>query len=59
MQPRKRRVQGTEQFWCAAGAAALVPWRADYLSDDAPRDDLFEQRQRDATGQRPYRRVAA
>lgn len=54
-----QRVKGTEKFWCAEGAEAIVQLRADYLSDDAPLDDFFERRQRDATGQRPYRRTAA
>jgi hypothetical protein len=54
-----QRVKGTEKFWCASGAEAIVQLRADYLSDDEPLDDFFERRQRDATGQRPYRRPAA
>jgi hypothetical protein len=48
-----RRVKGTEKFWCGDGAEAIVPLRADYLSDDQPLDDFFEQRQQDASGQRP------
>jgi len=54
-----RRVKGTEKFWCGEGAEAIVQLRADYLSDDQPLDDFFEKRQRDASGQRPYRRTAA
>ncbi len=54
-----RRVKGTEKFWCASGAEAIVQLRADYLSDDEPLDDFFQQRQQNATGQRPYRRAAA
>jgi hypothetical protein len=33
--------------------------RTDYLSDDQPLDDFFQQRQQNATGQRPYRRAVA
>jgi hypothetical protein len=54
-----QRVKGTEKFWCTSGAEAIVQLRADYLSDGEPLDDFFEQRQRGATGQRPYRRAAA
>jgi hypothetical protein len=54
-----RRVKGTEKFWCGSGAEAIVQLRADYLSDDQPLDDFFQQRQRHASGQRPYRRGAA
>ena len=54
-----QRVKGTEKFWCAEGAEAIVQLRADYLSDDQPLDDFFEQRQQNATGQRPYRREPA
>lgn len=54
-----QRVKGTEKFWCAEGAEAIVQLRADYLSDGEPLDDFFQQRQQNATGQRPYRRPAA
>jgi hypothetical protein len=54
-----QRVKGTEKFWCAEGAEAIVQLRADHLSDGEPLDDFFERRQQDATGQRPYRRPAA
>jgi len=53
-----RRVKGTEKFWCGEGAEAILQLRVDYLSDDQPLDDFFEKRQREATGQRPYRRAA-
>src|SRR5262249_52423408 len=36
---------------------AIVPLRADHLSDDAPLEQFFQQRQANATGQRPYRCV--
>jgi hypothetical protein len=54
-----QRVKGTEKFWCSEGAEAIVQLRADYLSDGEPLDDFFEQRQANASGQRPYRRPAA
>lgn len=54
-----QRVRGTEKFWCSEGAEAIVQLRADYLSDDQPLDGFFQRRQRDASGQRPYRRAAA
>jgi hypothetical protein len=49
------RVKGSEKFWCQHGAEAIVQLRADHLSDDAPLDAFFQQRQANATGQRPYR----
>jgi hypothetical protein len=55
VQQLNQRVQGTEKFWCSAGAESIVPLRADYRSDDRPLDDFFQQRQRHATGQRRYR----
>jgi hypothetical protein len=54
-----QRVKGTEKFWCSEGAEAIVQLRADYLSDDQPLNDFFQRRQRDASGQRPYRRATA
>lgn len=53
-----QRVKGTEKFWGTEGAEAIVQLRADYLSDDEPLDDFFQQRQANASGQRPYRRAA-
>ena len=52
------RVKGSEKFWCNEGAEAIVQLRADHLSDGAPLDDFWQQRQAAATGQRPYRRSA-
>jgi hypothetical protein len=52
------RVKGSEKFWCQQGAEAIVQLRADHLSDDAPLDEFFQQRQANATGQRHYRRAA-
>ena len=54
-----QRVKGTEKFWCGQGAEAIVQLRADYLSDDEPLETFFQQRQHDATGQRPYRHTVA
>lgn len=53
-----QRVKGSEKFWCQQGAEAIVPLRADHLSDDAPLDEFWKHRQDTATGQRPYRRSA-
>lgn len=53
-----QRVKGSEKFWCALGAEAIVQLRADYLSDDETLNDFFDRRQQNATGQRPYRRTA-
>jgi hypothetical protein len=52
------RVKGSEKFWCQEGAEAIVQLRADHLSDGAPLDEFFRQRQATATGQRPYRHSA-
>jgi hypothetical protein len=52
-----QRVKGSEKFWCQEGAEAIVQLRADHLSDDAPLEAFFQQRQDNATGQRRYRRV--
>ena len=52
------RVKGTETFWTEQGAEALRQLRADYLSDDEPREDFWQRRQAAATGQRRYRRSA-
>jgi hypothetical protein len=52
------RVKGSEKFWCQQGAEAIVQLRADHLSDGAPLDEFFRQRQAAATGQRHYRRAA-
>lgn len=51
------RVKGSEKFWCQQGAEAIVQLRADHLSDNAPLEQFFQQRQAHATGQRRYRRV--
>jgi hypothetical protein len=53
-----QRVKGTEKFWGEEGAEAILQLRADFLSDDQPLAAFWERRQAQATGQRPYRRVA-
>ncbi|HKB41270.1 MAG TPA: hypothetical protein VKD72_32900 [Gemmataceae bacterium] len=50
-----QRVKGSEKFWCQEGAESIVQLRADHLSDGAPLDEFFQQRQDNATGQRRYR----
>lgn len=57
MKQMNYRVKGTEKFW-DEGAEPMVQLRADLLSDDAPLDDFWKQRQDNATGQRRYRRAA-
>jgi hypothetical protein len=53
------RVKGTEKFWTEEGAEAILQLRADYLSDEEPREDFWQRRQEAATGQRRYRRRSA
>lgn len=57
MKQMNYRVKGTEKFW-DKGAEPLLQLRADLISDSAPLDDFFEQRQANASGQRRYRRSA-
>lgn len=52
-----RRVKGTEKFWSERGGEAMLQLRGDYLSDTAPLDRFWQQRQQTATGQRCYRRA--
>ena len=51
------RVKGTEKFWSAEGAEAILQLCADYLSDDQPLEAFWDRRQAEATGQRRYRRA--
>jgi hypothetical protein len=53
-----RRVKGTEKFWSAEGAEAILQMRADHLSDGAPVDAFWQRRQASATGRRRYRTAA-
>jgi hypothetical protein len=54
VKPVNRRVKGTEKFWSEGGAGALLPLRADQLSDDQPPAAFRQRRQEAATGQRRY-----
>jgi hypothetical protein len=51
-----RRVKGTEKFWSAEGAEAILQLRADHLSETEPLKTFWENRQATATGRRRYRR---
>jgi hypothetical protein len=52
-----RRVKGSEKFWSEPGAEAILQLRADDLSETEPMARFWEQREHEATGQRPYRRA--
>jgi hypothetical protein len=52
-----RRVKGTEKFWSAEGAEAILQLRSDYLSETEPLTGFWERRQAEATGRRIYRRT--
>ena len=52
-----RRVKGTEKFWSEAGAEAILPLRADYLSETEPLETFWKEREEGATGRRSYRRA--
>lgn len=58
MKQFNQRAKGTEKFWGEAGAEAILQLRGDQLSDEQPWEAFWERRQAQATGQRPYRRVA-
>ena len=49
-----RRVKGTEKFWSAGGAEALLQLAADYLSEANPLTTFWRERPGRATGQRHY-----
>jgi hypothetical protein len=53
-----QRVKGTEKFWSEEGAEAILQLRADHLSDDAPLERFWQDRQAEQTGQRRYRKAA-
>jgi hypothetical protein len=50
------RVKGSEKFWTEEGAEAILQLRADQLSTDGALEEFWQRRQKDATGQRCYRR---
>jgi len=54
-----RRVKGTEKFWSEEGVEAVMQLRADYLSDDEPMEQFWQQRAACMTGQRSYKRRSA
>lgn len=54
-----RRVKGTEKFWSEEGAEVVMQLRADYLSDDEPMEQFWQQRADRMTGQRAYKRRSA
>jgi hypothetical protein len=54
-----RRVKGTEKFWSEDGVEAVMQLRADYLSDDEPMEQFWQQRADRMTGQRTYRQRPA
>ena len=54
-----RRVKGTEKFWSEEGVEAVMQLRADYLSDDEPMEQFWQQRAGRMTGQRSYKRLSA
>jgi len=58
MKQINQRVKGTEKFWCAEGAEAILQLRADILSDSRPLDAFWERRQAKETGQRRYSKAA-
>jgi hypothetical protein len=54
-----RRVKGTEKFWSEEVVEAVMQLRADYLSDDEPMEQFWQQRAGRMTGQRAYKRRSA
>jgi hypothetical protein len=54
-----RRVKGTEKFWSEEGVEAVMQLRADYLSDDEPMEQFWQERAGRMTGQRAYKRRSA
>ena len=53
-----RRVKGSEKFWSEEGAEAILQLRADYLSETEIMPKFWSTRESQASGFRPYRRVA-
>lgn len=53
-----RRVKGSEKFWSAGGAEALLQLSADYLSETEPLTSFWRKRQFNVTGQRHYSTAA-
>ncbi len=53
-----RRVKGSEKFWSAGGAEALLQLSADYLSETDPLTPFWRNRQSTITGQRHHKAAA-
>jgi hypothetical protein len=53
-----RRVKGSEKFWSEPGAEAILQLRADCLSETEAMTRFWSAREAQASGGRPYRRVA-
>jgi hypothetical protein len=53
-----RRVKGSEKFWSEPGAEAILQLRADSLSETETMSRFWSAREAQASGGRPYRRVA-
>lgn len=53
-----RRVKGSEKFWSARGAEAILQLRADYLSETLPMERFWVEREAQARSNRPYRSAA-
>lgn len=50
-----RRVKGSEKFWSAPGAKAILQLQADYLSETLPIEWFRAEREAQASNHRPYR----
>ncbi len=53
-----RRVKGSEKFWSAPGAEAILQLRADLLGEIEAFNKFWTRREAGATGFRPYRKAA-
>lgn len=53
-----RRVKGTEKYWSSTGGEAMLRLCGDYLSDEEPMRDYWNDRSRHAQGAREYRSAA-
>jgi hypothetical protein len=53
-----RRVKGTEKFWSSNGGEAILRLRGEYLCEDEPMKDYWDQRSRHTSGTRAYRSTA-
>lgn len=50
-----RRVKGSEKYWSSPGSEAMLRLCGEYLSDDKPMRNYWENRSRHASGTRSYR----